>query len=176
MVPSVLVLLAYCSDRESGLRGHAGVRKNSAWLRACGILPHSGNHPSTESLVNSSTASALEETSVLQETSSQEERGYDEEARWQAVLARDTGFDGAFVYAVQSTGIYCRPSCPSRRPGREQVRFFSMPEAAEQAGFRPCRRCLPREAAAQDPPLELVQRACRCIDAHPADPPTLPAL
>jgi AraC family transcriptional regulator, regulatory protein of adaptative response / methylated-DNA-[protein]-cysteine methyltransferase len=117
--------------------------------------------------------SLLEVISVTQETTSREERGYEEDARWQAVLARDAGADGAFVYAVRSTGIYCRPSCPSRRPGREQVRFFSMPEAAERAGYRACRRCLPRETPAQDPRVEMVQRACRCIDAHPEDPPTL---
>ena len=55
-------------------------------------------------------------------------------ALWRAVETRDRGADGAFVYAVRSTGIYCRPSCPSRRPRREQVVFFPLPEAAEQAG------------------------------------------
>ncbi len=57
------------------------------------------------------------------------------ERRWRIVLARDRRYDGAFVYAVQSTGIYCRPSCPSRRPRRAQVAFFPVPEAAELAGF-----------------------------------------
>ena len=64
----------------------------------------------------------------------------DSEERWQAVLAKDSGCDGMFVFAVSSTGIYCRPSCPSRRPHRERVSFFTLPEAAEQAGFRACRR------------------------------------
>src|SRR4051794_35016799 len=64
----------------------------------------------------------------------------DEERYWQAVLARETSMDGAFVYAVRSTGIFCRPVCPSRRPNREQVVFFAQPSAAEQAGFRACRR------------------------------------
>ena len=59
-----------------------------------------------------------------------------EDQYWQAVMTRDEGLDGAFVYAVRSTGVYCRPSCPSRRPGREQVMFFARPEAAEEAGFR----------------------------------------
>src|SRR5437763_12424870 len=59
----------------------------------------------------------------------------DEERCWQAVLAREAGFDGAFVYAVRSTGIFCRPSCPSRRPRREQAVFFGQPSAAEQAGL-----------------------------------------
>ncbi|HUF34421.1 MAG TPA: bifunctional DNA-binding transcriptional regulator/O6-methylguanine-DNA methyltransferase Ada [Gemmatimonadales bacterium] len=68
-----------------------------------------------------------------------------DELRWHAVLHRDEAADGSFVYAVASTGIYCRPSCPSRRPRRGQVRFFADPEAAEGAGFRACRRCAPRE-------------------------------
>src|SRR3989449_7711520 len=73
------------------------------------------------------------------------------ERRWRIVLARDRRYDGAFVYAVQSTGIYCRPSCPSRRPRRAQVAFFPVPEAAELAGFRACRRCRPGEAVPPDP-------------------------
>src|SRR5579864_5505311 len=67
----------------------------------------------------------------------------DDSRRWQAVLARDSRMDSAFVYAVRSTGIYCRPSCPSRRPQRKQVAFFHQPESAEKAGFRACLRCKP---------------------------------
>ena len=66
---------------------------------------------------------------------------------WRAVLRRDSSRDREFVYAVRSTGIYCRPSCPSRRPRRAQVAFFAAPVAAEHAGFRPCRRCKPELAA-----------------------------
>ena len=95
------------------------------------------------------------------------------ERRWRIVLARDRRYDGAFVYAVQSTGIYCRPSCPSRRPRRAQVAFFPVPEAAELAGFRPCRRCRPGEAAAPDPGVPLVRTVCRLIDAHPDRPASL---
>jgi len=84
--------------------------------------------------------------------------------RWQAVAQRDARQDGAFVYAVRSTGIYCRPSCPSRRPQPEQVIFFLAPDAAEQAGFRPCRRCRPRETPMRHPHAELVERACRAIE------------
>src|SRR3989454_1400724 len=98
------------------------------------------------------------------------------ERRWRIVLARDRRYDGAFVYAVQSTGIYCRPSCPSRRPRRAQVAFFPVPEAAELAGFRPCRRCRPDEAAAPDPGVPLVRTVCRLIDAHPDRPASLAAL
>src|SRR5213596_3412837 len=98
------------------------------------------------------------------------------ERRWRIVLARDRRYDGAFVYAVQSTGIYCRPSCPSRRPRRAQVAFFPVPEAAELAGFRPCRRCRPGEAAAPDPGVPLVRTVCLLIDAHPDRPASLAAL
>src|SRR6185312_16419220 len=70
---------------------------------------------------------------------------------------RDRRFDGAFVYAVRSTRIYCRPSCASRRPRRTQVTFFPIPEAAEREGFRACKRCHPAVA--------LVREACRSLDA-----------
>ena len=96
--------------------------------------------------------------------------------RWRIVLARDRRYDGAFVYAVRSTGIYCRPSCPSRRPRREQVAFFPWPAAAEQAGFRPCRRCRPQDVNGSDPQVELVRRVCQYLDAHPEQPTTLAAL
>lgn len=89
-----------------------------------------------------------------------------EEQCWQAVLSRDARSDGTFVYAVRSTGIYCNPSCPSRKPRREQVAFFALPQAAEQAGFRPCRRCSPHETAAGEPHVLLVQRACAYIEKH----------
>jgi AraC family transcriptional regulator of adaptative response/methylated-DNA-[protein]-cysteine methyltransferase len=85
------------------------------------------------------------------------------ETYWQAVLTRDRGADGTFVYGVRSTGVYCRPSCPARRPGREQVIFFPTLERAEEAGFRPCRRCHPRDVDAQ---RALVEAACRTIETH----------
>jgi AraC family transcriptional regulator of adaptative response/methylated-DNA-[protein]-cysteine methyltransferase len=97
----------------------------------------------------------------------------DDEACWRAVLNRDTRFDGRVFFAVRSTGIYCRPSCPARRPRREQVVFFRIPEAAERAGFRSCRRCRPRNAAMTDPQVEMVRRACLYIENHVAESPTL---
>lgn len=87
----------------------------------------------------------------------------DDEARWRAVEGRDRALDGLFVYAVRSTGIYCRPSCPSRRPRREGVSFFDSPAMAEEAGFRSCRRCHPAEARLPDPNAGLVEAACRYI-------------
>jgi len=86
--------------------------------------------------------------------------------RWQAVLDRDRSQDGAFVYAVRSTGVYCRPSCPSRRPRRDRVGFFALPEAAEHAGFRACLRCKPRSLRAADPALERLRAVCRSISEH----------
>ena len=68
-----------------------------------------------------------------------------EDVRWQSVMTRDSGQDGQFVYGVSSTGIYCRPSCPSRRPARSRVRFFGSPIEAESAGFRACLRCRPAD-------------------------------
>ena len=59
-----------------------------------------------------------------------------EDEKWDAVFSRDIGSDGNFVFAVRSTGIYCKPSCPAKRPNRKQVLFFSSPEEAEQSGFR----------------------------------------
>ena len=95
---------------------------------------------------------------------------------WTAVLSRDASRDGTFVFAVRSTGIYCRPSCPARRPRREQVRFFQVPEAAEQAGFRACRRCHPRRVQTADPRIDLVRRICHAIDEHDEEPMTLKTL
>src|SRR5689334_15758775 len=95
----------------------------------------------------------------------------DEEALWQAVLGRDARLDGTFVYGVRSTGVYCRPTCPSRRPGREQVTFFAAPLAAQQAGFRPCKRCQPQ--AAHAPQADLAQRVCQYIEQHVGESITL---
>src|SRR5207245_8416278 len=83
-----------------------------------------------------------------------------DDEKWRAVLSRDDRFDGAFVFAVRSTGIYCRPSCPARRPGKQQVLFFPGPIEAEQSGFGPCRRCQPREAG-PSPKAKLVDQASR---------------
>jgi len=77
---------------------------------------------------------------------------------WQATLARDSRADGKFVLAVRSTHIYCRPSCPARRPLRRNVIFFRTQEEAEKQGYRPCLRCRPNEIAG---PIALVQRAAQ---------------
>ncbi len=89
----------------------------------------------------------------------------DPEAAWAAVAARDRARDGQFVFAVATTGIYCRPSCAARRPKRENVRFFADPAEAAAAGFRACLRCRPDEAAGD--PAEARARAARdYLEAH----------
>ena len=92
-------------------------------------------------------------------------------ARWQAVLGHDRATDGLFVYAVRSTGVFCRPSCPSRRPHRDRVTFFESAGEARSAGFRPCRRCRPDVSAAPDPWIDKIRRACvylANVDGHPS--------
>jgi len=87
------------------------------------------------------------------------------EDRWRAVAARDRRHDGTFVYAVSTTGVYCRPSCPARRPLRENVSFFETAATAEQAGYRPCRRCRPHSADGTS--TERSVRAARAfLDSH----------
>jgi len=84
-------------------------------------------------------------------------------ARWRALCARDRSWDGRFVFAVKTTGVYCRPSCAARRPLRKNVSFFAGPDAAEKAGFRACRRCHPRETGAADTRAAMVASACRLL-------------
>jgi AraC family transcriptional regulator of adaptative response/methylated-DNA-[protein]-cysteine methyltransferase len=96
-----------------------------------------------------------------------------DEARWKAILKRDPASNGAFVYAVRSTGIYCRPTCPSRRPKRAGVSFFESPPDAEAAGYRACRRCHPADASRPDPHGAKILEACRYIDGCEDRVPTL---
>ncbi len=91
---------------------------------------------------------------------------------WEAVLNRDRRCDGRFVYAVSSTSVYCRPSCPSRRPTRKHVMFFDSPQLAESAGYRACLRCRPLSPAGSEAE-ERVERARRYLDEHVDEPITL---
>jgi AraC family transcriptional regulator of adaptative response/methylated-DNA-[protein]-cysteine methyltransferase len=99
-----------------------------------------------------------------------------QDSRWTAVLGRDRRADGAFVYAVRTTGVYCRPSCPSRRPKRESVDFYPGPDAAELAGFRACLRCHPREGVPAPAGLDEVRRVCAFIQKRAEEPVTLAQL
>jgi AraC family transcriptional regulator, regulatory protein of adaptative response / methylated-DNA-[protein]-cysteine methyltransferase len=98
----------------------------------------------------------------------------DDESRWSAVLDRDAAADGRFVYAVASTGVYCRPSCPSRRPRRSQVSFFPTSRDAEAAGFRACRRCAPGRD--ETDARRRVREAREYLESHPDDTVTLDRL
>lgn len=89
-----------------------------------------------------------------------------EDDMFAALVDRDIRVDGRVFYAITSTGIYCRPVCPARKPLRKNVRFFMSTASAERAGYRACRRCHPKEAL-RDPAMELVEQVCLDIDLHP---------
>jgi AraC family transcriptional regulator, regulatory protein of adaptative response / methylated-DNA-[protein]-cysteine methyltransferase len=89
----------------------------------------------------------------------------DQDAQWRAVVARDASANGTFVYSVRSTGVYCRPSCPSRLAKRTNVQFHASPKDAERAGFRPCRRCKPDQPGLAEQQAAKVAEACRFIEA-----------
>ena len=94
---------------------------------------------------------------------------------WNAVVARDRAFDGTFYYAVATTGVYCRPSCPARLAKRGNVTFYASCAEAEHAGFRPCKRCKPREPSQHTRDVQKIAEACRWID-EADEPPKLDAL
>ncbi len=101
----------------------------------------------------------------------------DMNSKWQDVIDGNAAADGQFVYAVRSTGIYCRPSCKSRRPKRENVEFFDLAEAAENSGYRACKRCKPDQLEPSNDVVRRVQSVCRFIQDRLDDglegPPTL---
>src|SRR5579863_972142 len=96
--------------------------------------PYAVNTMTTNAILN-----LMELTEMAPSKQSRDENN--QSSYWQAVLDRDAGQDGKFVFAVSSTGVYCRPSCPARRPRRENVAFYRLPEDAEKAGYRACLRC-----------------------------------
>jgi AraC family transcriptional regulator, regulatory protein of adaptative response / methylated-DNA-[protein]-cysteine methyltransferase len=98
-----------------------------------------------------------------------------DDACWDAVIHRDSGQDGKFVFAVSSTGVYCRPSCAAKRPRRENVRFFLAPDEAEKAGFRACLRCRPKSFGG-NPQAQFAKEVCRYIEQHLDEPLTLDRL
>ncbi len=97
-----------------------------------------------------------------------------EKIRWQAIIDRDPTADGTFLYGVRTTGIYCRPTCPSRRPLRKNILFFATAADAEHGGYRPCKKCAPSKSGPKPPPQAVLQ-ACRLID-EAEEPPTLALL
>jgi AraC family transcriptional regulator of adaptative response/methylated-DNA-[protein]-cysteine methyltransferase len=97
-------------------------------------------------------------------------------ARWEAVMRRDRTADGRFVYAVTSTGVFCRPSCPSRKPRPDRVRFFNTTSAALEAGFRACKRCQPLDASPLPGTSDAIQRASKYLAEHADEPVSLSTL
>jgi AraC family transcriptional regulator, regulatory protein of adaptative response / methylated-DNA-[protein]-cysteine methyltransferase len=93
-----------------------------------------------------------------------------DDLQWRAVLERDASHDGAFVFAVTSTGVYCRPSCPSRRAHRKNVLFFARPDEAERAGFRACLRCRPLDRPARERRAGQLAEICAYIQQHLEEP------
>lgn len=96
------------------------------------------------------------------------------EEKWQAIVRNDASYDDKFIYAVESTGIFCRPSCKSRAPKREHVRIFDCAEQAQAARFRPCKRCKP--ASGSLPEIEWVEQIAGYIDNHYSEKLTLETL
>jgi AraC family transcriptional regulator of adaptative response/methylated-DNA-[protein]-cysteine methyltransferase len=95
--------------------------------------------------------------------------------RWQRIVARDRTADGAFWYSVRTTGVYCRPSCPSRTANPGNVRIHASPADARRAGYRPCKRCNPDGMSAESENTVVIEMACRLIEAS-EEPPSLGAL
>jgi AraC family transcriptional regulator, regulatory protein of adaptative response / methylated-DNA-[protein]-cysteine methyltransferase len=95
----------------------------------------------------------------------------DDETRWQAIRSRDRTAEGRFFYAVITTGVFCRVTCPSRLPRRENVAFFATPEAAGKAGYRPCKRCRPTGRSVEQAQLAAIRQACALIDEAETPPP-----
>src|SRR5687768_15514136 len=90
--------------------------------------------------------------------------------RWASVLARSPAADGSFFYSVRTTGVYCRPSCAARIARPENVRFHRTRQEAEQAGFRPCRRCKPDQPSLSEQHAAMVTAACRLIERSGGTP------
>jgi AraC family transcriptional regulator of adaptative response/methylated-DNA-[protein]-cysteine methyltransferase len=103
------------------------------------------------------------------------EMNMNDELRWKAVMDRDATRDGSFFYGVMTTGVYCRPSCSSRRPLRKNVRFYATPAQAEADGLRPCKRCRPLESSG-DPMARKIEALCRYIQTHADRPLSLEQL
>jgi AraC family transcriptional regulator, regulatory protein of adaptative response / methylated-DNA-[protein]-cysteine methyltransferase len=153
--------------------GRANVRAESRFDRniriAHGWVPsYAFNIMTTNAILN------LTETTEMA-YSNQNRNENNQGLYWQAMLTRDASQDGSFVFAVSSTGVYCRPSCPARRPRRENVTFFRTPDHAEKAGFRACLRCRPKSAGGNGT-TETVKAMCRYIEQHLDEPLTLARL
>jgi AraC family transcriptional regulator, regulatory protein of adaptative response / methylated-DNA-[protein]-cysteine methyltransferase len=128
---------------------------------------------STESLQAMPSSQSSRAHSGAAHSSTAQSRGNAiDQARWSAVLARDAAYDGKFVFAVSSTGVYCRPSCAAKHAKRENVEFFALAEQAEQVGYRACLRCKPK-ALSGNAQVDSVKAICRFLEQHLDEPVTL---
>src|SRR6185295_16098432 len=93
-----------------------------------------------------------------------------DETRWHAFMERDPASDGHFFVAVKTTGIYCRPTCPAKRPKRDNVRFYATGAEAARAGFRPCKRCKPDQPSLAGQHAAMIEAACRTIESAETEP------
>lgn len=141
-------------------------------------LPHNGNSKARPGVFQAASAANLlawqlghwKEDTV--EKAAENDCATAQDPRWALVLARDPQADGKFYYSVKSTGVYCRPSCAARTARPENVRFHATREAAEQAGFRPCKRCKPEQAPLSEQHAAMIAGACRWIE----EAETIPSL
>src|SRR5258708_30599690 len=97
----------------------------------------------------------------------------DFETCWKAIEERDKSFDGKFFSGVMTTGVFCRPSCPARRPLRRNIRFYETVAGAQADGLRACLRCRPLALNGTDPNIETIRRLCRFIESNAAEPISL---
>ena len=119
------------------------------------------------------TATKAEARAAERETARDARRAaVESDPRWQAIIDRDPSWEGIFVLGVGSTGIYCRPGCPARRPRAEVVTFFAEPNIAEEAGFRACKRCKPKQPPERLSEVERVRRVCRFVQTQPDKSPS----
>src|SRR5262249_58563609 len=146
----------------------------------CADLLHRAIQPGHPASVEIQSKKAIDPLAAVRDDhrmiTSNTARAVDTDAeRWRAVLSRAADADGRFFYAVRTTGVYCRPTCPSRRPRRENVEFFATTAQAQSAGYRPCRRCTPSNGHGPVSATERIRRACRLIEAA-EDKPDLRAI
>jgi AraC family transcriptional regulator of adaptative response/methylated-DNA-[protein]-cysteine methyltransferase len=125
-------------------------------------VPHISGPPSLARKTGASSG----EVSPKRPAAAKADTGSALDPRWAALASRDSKADGVFFYGVTSTGIYCRPSCPSRRPRADRVRFFDNTTEARQGGFRPCKRCRPDTVGLAQPGVEAVRRASAFLATH----------
>jgi AraC family transcriptional regulator, regulatory protein of adaptative response / methylated-DNA-[protein]-cysteine methyltransferase len=118
-------------------------------------------------------STAMTTTKPFFHLDSPEERALSEDVMWEALARRDHRFDSAFFYGARSTGIYCRPSCPSRRPLKSNVIFFDSPGQAETAGYRPCKRCKPDDHYWEQGDLKLSKGICNYLERNYGSKTTL---